>query len=59
LAIRRWRGFCLFRRAGAFGVGEFLRIGLPAGFDQLLVDQDAGEFFVENQLLGWRPGCFG
>ncbi len=35
-----------FFGAGATRMGDDLRIGLPAGFSQLLVDQDAGQFFV-------------
>jgi hypothetical protein len=48
--------FALFRACTA-GVGELLSIGLPAGLDQLLVDQDAGEFFAEHQLFAGIPGA--
>ena len=60
IAERRPFGDCAvfaFFRAAAFGVGDFLSVGLPAGFDQLLVDQNAGEFFIEAELLAGGMGA--
>ena len=48
-----------FLRAGAFLEGDVLAVGFPARVLQLLVDEDAGEFFVQYQGVGGGLGLFG
>ena len=47
-----WRTAC----AVLVGLGHELEVGLPAGIIELLVDEDAGQVFVEIELAGGLLG---